>query len=78
MSLFFYLQVQKIVICCSKGRLALKKQIKILSMPEFLHLLLLQYRNNAIYKMTNIKHLKDGMFFSAIFRSFQHFQQCTF
>lgn len=44
-----------------------KKTKKILSMPEFLHLLLLHYCTNAICKITNTKHLKDGTFFSAIF-----------
>jgi len=36
-------------------------------MLAFLHLLLLHYCNNATQKMTNIKHLKDGTFFSAVF-----------
>lgn len=34
--------------------------------------------NNVIYSIASIKHLKDGTLFSAIFQSFQHFQQYTF
>lgn len=47
-------------------------------MPELLHLLLPHYCNNAVNKVTNIKNLKYRAFFSAIFWSFQQFQQCPF